>query len=193
MGDSQGVRDRSIMRARMMIVKGVLATRLRWWREESRRLVPSLLLVTAAGFASKLYRGPADGWFNDHLAGLFYVVFWCLVALALFPEAPPVRLASWVLALTCSLELLQLWDAPLLRTIRGTFVGRSLIGTTFQAWDFLYYALGWGIGWTWTRWLSHEPCERAPGDSESLKGARDSAVPTATASSAIRSQGTGGD
>ncbi|MCP4662499.1 MAG: DUF2809 domain-containing protein [bacterium] len=147
------------IRERRFTVKGFLGTRLRWWREEGRRLVPSLLLVTAAGFASKLYRGPADGWFNDHLAGLFYVVFWCLVALALFPKATPARLASWVLVLTCSLELLQLWHPPLLRSIRSTFVGRSLIGTTFQAWDFLYYVLGWGIGWTWTRWLSRRPSD----------------------------------
>jgi len=135
-------------------VKGGLAARLRWWRARGRSVVLSLLLVTAAGFASKFYRGPGAWWFNDHLAGLFYVVFWCLVALALFPEAPPARLAAWVLALTCALELLQLWQAPFLRHVRSTFVGRSLIGTTFQVWDFLYYVLGGAIGWYWTRWLS---------------------------------------
>jgi hypothetical protein len=45
----------------------------------------------------------------------------------------------WVLAITCALEVLQLWHPPFLQAIRSTFAGRALIGTTFVWWDFIYY------------------------------------------------------
>ena len=120
----------------------------------SWQLALSILLVTVAGFASKFYPGPGAWWFNDHLGGLFYVAFWCLVGVLVFPQASPGRIAFWVFAITCVLELLQLWHPPWLQQIRGTFLGRSLLGTTFQASDFLYYLLGWGIGWAWAWRLS---------------------------------------
>ncbi len=117
------------------------------------RLAAPLLAVTAVGFASKFYRGPGEGWLNDSLAGLFYVVFWCLAAAMVFPGAPPGRIALVVLAITCGLEVLQLWHPPWLQGVRATFLGATLLGTTFVASDFVYYAIGAGIGWLGVRWL----------------------------------------
>ncbi|ODS34777.1 MAG: hypothetical protein SCARUB_00037 [Candidatus Scalindua rubra] len=49
--------------------------------------------------------------------------------------------ASSVLGITCFLEFLQLWHPPFLESIRSTFIGSVLIGTTFTWWDFPHYAL----------------------------------------------------
>ncbi len=118
-----------------------------------RRLLAALVAVTVAGFASKLYRGPGEDWLNDSLAGLFYVVFWCLAAALCWPRASPGRIALWVLAATCALEVLQLWQPPWLQAVRGTFPGAALLGTTFVASDFVYYVAGAGLGWLGVRWL----------------------------------------
>ncbi len=113
--------------------------------------------MTAAGLAAKSYRGPGDEWLNDSLAGLFYVTFWCLAAALCFPEASPGRIALAVLAMTCVLEVLQLWRPPWLQAVRGTFPGAALLGTTFVASDFVYYAIGAGLGWWTVRWLRRPP------------------------------------
>lgn len=114
---------------------------------ESRRLALALLMVAATGLAVKLYRGPGEDWLNDSLAGLFYVVFWCLAAALVFPRTAALRIVLVVLAITCGLEVLQLWRPPWLQYVRSTFVGAALLGTTFVPSDFLYYFIGAGIGW----------------------------------------------
>ena len=39
-----------------------------------------LLVLTPLGFATKLYHGPAGLWVNNSFGGMFYEIFWCLVA-----------------------------------------------------------------------------------------------------------------
>ena len=115
----------------------------------------SLLILVPLGFYSKLgYAGPAEGWVHDSLGGALYVLFWCLVLFSLFPGARPRVIAGSVFTVTCLLECLQLWHPPLLEAIRGTFIGRTLIGTCFVGSDFLYYVLGSLAGWLWIRRLN---------------------------------------
>ncbi len=123
------------------------------WTGERRRLAVALAVVTVAGFASKFYRGPGDGWLNDSLAGMFYVVFWCLAAAICWPAASPRRIVFVVLAMTCALEVLQLWRPPWLQKLRATFPGAALLGTTFVVSDFVYYAIGAAVGWWQVRRL----------------------------------------
>ncbi len=130
------------------------------------RLALTLLVVTAAGFAAKLYRGPGEGWLNDSLAGLFYVMFWCLVAALVFPRVSARRIALVVLAVTCGLEVMQLWQPPWLQGMRSTFLGAALLGTTFVASDFVYYVIGAGAGWLGILRL------RSPGGHRLRAGAR---------------------
>jgi hypothetical protein len=121
-----------------------------------RRLVTlgSLLIITPLGFASKYYNGPGAWWFNNYLGGVMYEIFWCLAVYLLWPRASALPIAIWVFALTCSLEFLQLWHPHFLQVIRGTFIGRTLIGTSFTWWDFPYYIAGCLAGWLWIRGLS---------------------------------------
>ena len=121
---------------------------------QRRWLLLSLLVITALGFTSKFYRGPAAWWFNNYVGGLLYEVFWCLLGILLFSKAKPLWIALCVLAITCFLEVLQLWHPPVLKLVRSTFIGRTLIGTTFSSWDFFCYVIGCFIGWLWMRRFS---------------------------------------
>jgi hypothetical protein len=111
------------------------------------RILVALLLITPAGFATKFYRGPFSAWVADSLSGVFYEVFWCLAASFFFMRTGGKKTAIWVFAVTCILEIFQLWHPPFLETIRSTFIGRALIGTSFSWLDFLHYALGSLAGW----------------------------------------------
>ena len=111
-------------------------------------ILVSILIIATLGFASKFYVGPGAKWFNNSLSGLLYEVFWCLV-LSLFL----IKVKSWKIALsvffvTCILEFLQLWHPIFLEIIRSTFIGRTILGTTFVPSDFIYYFFGSLAGWT---------------------------------------------
>ena len=81
------------------------------------------------------------------LAGSVYEVFFCLLAFSLFPTRRGAwRIAPIVFLVTCGLEFLQLVDTPPLASIRSTFIGRALIGSTFSWIDFPFYALGSMVG-----------------------------------------------
>lgn len=126
----------------------------------SRRLLAVVAVLVPLGFATKLYRGPAEAWVHGSLGGVFYVCFWCLAVLALRPRLPPWRVATVVLAITSALEFLQLWHPPLLQQIRATFLGRTLIGTTFSWSDFPYYAAGALAAVAVARWLERDDVAR---------------------------------
>jgi hypothetical protein len=114
----------------------------------------SLLVIIPTGFAAKLARpwSPPDSWMRDHGAGALYEVFWVLAAFLVWPTERASRRIPWfIFIVTCVLEFLQLWHPPLLEAIRATFIGRTLIGTTFDWWDFPPYAIGSFLGWVWIR------------------------------------------
>ncbi len=67
------------------------------------------------------------------------------------------KIAVVVFAITCALEVLQLWDAVFLEKIRETFLGMALIGTCFVWWQFPHYALGSLVGLLWMRMLGGRP------------------------------------
>ena len=107
----------------------------------------SILIVTSFGFASKFYVGPDAKWFNDSLGGLLYEIFWCLVISIVLIKTKPWKIALSVFILTSALEFLQLWHTVLLEMIRSTFIGRTIIGTTFAPSDFIYYIIGSLASW----------------------------------------------
>lgn len=121
---------------------------MRW-----KATVASIVVIVPVGFYSKYYRGPAAHWVNDSFAGVFYEIFWCLLFSLALPRTEPRKLAVGVLAGTCVIEFLQLWHPPFLEALRRTFIGVSILGTTFDWSDFPYYFAGSGIGWLWLRAL----------------------------------------
>jgi len=121
----------------------------RFWRH-----FVSLAAIVPIGFYSKLgYHGPASGWVHNSLGGVFYVILWCLVFSFCLPAVRTSRIVIGVLAATCGLEFLQAWHPPLLEFLRSFFLGRTILGSSFDWFDFPYYFIGAGIGWVWLRAL----------------------------------------
>jgi hypothetical protein len=121
------------------------------------RIALSLIAVVPLGFATKVYSGPGEEWTRGRLGGVLYEVFWCLVLQIVFPRARPAAIAVAVLAGTCALEFLQLWHASFLEALRGSFLGRAVLGHTFAWPDFPYYFVGSALGWCWLRRLVPRP------------------------------------
>ena len=83
-----------------------------------------------------------------------YVIFWCLVLLFVWPHPESTtRIAVCVLVITCVLEVAQLWHPRILEQARSIFLGRALIGTSFDWWDFPHYFVGCLLGWKWMQAL----------------------------------------
>lgn len=111
------------------------------------KLILLLLLITILGFTAKYYPYAGSFWINNYLAGLFYEIFWCIVIALFLHRVKTIRISMGVLIVTCALEFLQLWHPPFLTQFRSTFIGRTLIGTSFSWVDFPFYFLGCAIGW----------------------------------------------
>jgi hypothetical protein len=78
-----------------------------------------------------------------------------LILLVLFVKSSANRsnVAIGVFLVTCALEFLQLNRSPWLQAIRGTTIGRLILGTDFVWSDFIGYAIGCYCGWLWIRLL----------------------------------------
>ena len=108
----------------------------------------SLIVVTPLGFYSKYYTGIAQKWVHDYSGDILYEIFWCLLIFLFIPKKKAIsKIALWVFAVTCFLEILQLWKPPFLQLIRKTLIGKFVLGTTFVWWDFIYYLIGSLMGW----------------------------------------------
>lgn len=113
----------------------------------------SLLGVVPLGLYSKFYVGPAALWVHNALVGVWDAIFWCLLIFVCHKTPKPWVMALWVCSVTCRLEVLQLWHPPVLVSLRGFFLGRLVLGTTFAWSDFPHYMLGCALAWLWMRWL----------------------------------------
>lgn len=122
-------------------------------RLSRKRLLLALAITIPLGFATKFYRGAGQDLVNNYLGGVLYEVFWVFAVLFTRPAFSRGRVGVGVFALTCMLETLQLWHPPLLEAIRTTFLGRTLIGTTFSWWDFPCYAAGCLVAVWLCQWL----------------------------------------
>ncbi len=123
---------------------GAVSLKRRLWT------MASLAVVLPLGFLLKFYTGPGQDWLNNSVAGLAYVIFWCLVFFFVWPSRRAITpIVAGVLLVTCVLETLQLWHPPFLEVVRSHFLGRALIGNSFAWTDFPYYVIGSAIGWLW--------------------------------------------
>jgi hypothetical protein len=116
-------------------------------RSPRLKVLISIVAITFLGFTTKFYSGPAAGWVNNSLGGVFYEIFWCLMVFFILPRLESWKIACIVFIITCLLEFLQLWHPPFLQTIRDTFIGATILGTTFVWSDFFYYVIGSLLGW----------------------------------------------
>ena len=108
--------------------------------KKKRQILLLILITTILGFASKFYEGTFELWVNNSLSGMFYEIFWCLVAFLFFNNYLSISIIVFIV--TCILEFLQLWHPVFLEYIRNSFIGRTLIGNSFSYNDFIYYFIG---------------------------------------------------
>lgn len=110
-------------------------------------IILTLIVIVPIGFLTKFYSGPAELWVNNSLGGLFYEIFWCLVFAFILPQAKTFSIAMWVFIVTCALEFLQLWHASFMEILRSNFIGRTILGNSFNWGDFPYYIIGSSLGY----------------------------------------------
>ncbi|GAB4376876.1 MAG: hypothetical protein Kow00121_24880 [Elainellaceae cyanobacterium] len=128
--------------------------RLRFLNYRSALLI-SLFLIVPLGYLVRFAQaGPA--WLHDALGSVAYEIFWILLVVLLMPTASPAWAAIAVCLATCGLEVLQLWQHPILQAMRATLIGRLVLGNTFTWSDFPAYFVGSALGWVWVRSLKHQ-------------------------------------
>lgn len=106
------------------------------------KIILILVILIPLGFYTKVYAGPGSVWAHNSLGGVFYVIFWCLVAALINPQFPAWKNASLITAFTCLLEFAQLIKAGWLEFLRSYFIGRIVLGHSFHWLDFPYYLAG---------------------------------------------------
>lgn len=118
-----------------------------------RTLAGGFAAVALLGTMAKFYPGPGSDWLNNSFGGVPYMLLWMALVAMIWPHLAPGWVALGVLAATCLLEVLQLWQPAWLQALRATLPGRLLLGNTFSPSDFWYYIAGAGLGWGMLRWL----------------------------------------
>jgi hypothetical protein len=114
-----------------------------------RALVIRLALLIPAGLLTKAYHGPFQNWVRNSLGDVLSEIFWIWLFSLLFPRRRTWIIVVSVLAASSLLEVSQLWHPAFLETVRRTFIGRTLIGTSFSWLDFPHYVLGCAVGSAW--------------------------------------------
>lgn len=99
---------------------------------------------------------------RQDLNGLFYALAWALGLALLAPRAAARRLAAAALAISCSVEFLQLWHPHWLEVWRAEPFGHLVFGSAFAWADLPYYGLGAVVAayWLWLLPFGQKP-ERA--------------------------------
>ena len=110
------------------------------------KVVILIIVIGALGIAAKLVPFAEGTWISHSLSGLFYVTELCLILYLIFPSHSSVVLALAAFLITSLLEILQLWNPDFLEWVRSSFVGRSILGSTFSWLDYPYYLGGAVLG-----------------------------------------------
>jgi hypothetical protein len=108
-------------------------------------LVVGLVAVIALGLASRsfpLFPAALGKYPGDALWALMVFLGFAW----LMPRAATVRLATLALSVSYLVELLQLYQPPLLEAIRSTTLGHLVLGSTFAWPDLIAYAVGVSLG-----------------------------------------------
>ncbi len=112
------------------------------------RIIPlvACLIPVVACLAYGKFRQDLPDWWRLVGGGIPYVLFWILLWFIAFPYRTRImRICVGVVAFTCLLEVLQLWNPEPLAQFRRTKFGAALLGNTFQWSDFPAYFAGGAI------------------------------------------------
>ncbi|MFB6555888.1 MULTISPECIES: DUF2809 domain-containing protein [unclassified Streptomyces] len=101
------------------------------------------LLIVGAGTG---LRAVATGGVVKYGGDALYTLLMCALVILVAPRVTPLRAAAVALAVSWGVELLQLSDLPADLSRRST-AARLVLGSTFNAPDLFWYAVGAAVGW----------------------------------------------
>ncbi len=116
-------------------------------------LLVGIVLIIPLGYSVRFATSLGMPLLQDIVGSLAYQILLMFLAAFFYPRASLVKVAVWVCVASSVGELLQLWQPPLLQTIRATWIGRIVLGNTFTVSDFPPYAVGSFLGWLGLKWL----------------------------------------
>lgn len=106
-----------------------------------------VIILIPIGLLTKVYSGIGSEFITNYIGGVIYVVFFIVLAALVFPNGNPLKISLFVLGITCLIEVSQLIQNDILKNLRMHFLIRSLIGSVFNVFDFVFYFVGGLIGY----------------------------------------------
>jgi hypothetical protein len=122
-------------------------------------------VVTTCGLASRRYASYLPGFLGQRFLGqyagdtLWALLVYIVIAFAR-PAWPALRLAAAAFAVSCLVEISQLYHAPWIDGVRATALGGLVLGFGFLWSDIACYAVGVLLGALFDRSL-HRPGRRS--------------------------------
>ena len=117
------------------------------------KAVVLIILVAALGVMAKILPAGQGNWISNHLAGTFYVVELSLILFLIFPDHFSFVIVTAAFLLTALVEFFQNWHPDFLEPFRASFVGHTILGSTFSWLDFPWYLAGAFFGWLLLQWV----------------------------------------
>ncbi|MEO5930514.1 MAG: DUF2809 domain-containing protein [Candidatus Kapaibacterium sp.] len=110
--------------------------RLRWF------YILITLAVIPLGLGSRRYGGYLPAFIAAYAGDTLWTVMFYFIMVSLAPRLPVRRAAAIALAASYAIEILQLYHAPWIDSIRATTIGGLALGFTFLWSDLLCYTVG---------------------------------------------------
>jgi hypothetical protein len=101
-----------------------------------------MALVFISGIYTKTYTGDFQLIINNHIGGIFYVIFGSLGFSVLFPHLRLYIPALMAFSATCFLEFVQWFRFPVMLELTKHKFFAYVFGNSFNPADFIYYAIG---------------------------------------------------
>jgi hypothetical protein len=116
-----------------------------------------IIILIPIGLLTKVYSGIGSEFVSNYLGGVIYVVFFIVLASLVFPKSGPIKISIIVLCVTCLIEFSQLNHSPALELFRKNFIFRTLFGSTYNPFDFIWYFVGALAGLLVVRYIVKMP------------------------------------
>lgn len=113
-----------------------------------------LFFLVPIGLGTKFYHGPGRLWVMLYAGDIFYPMFWFFLGMLIFPRVHPLKMSIAVFLFSTAVEFTQLLNGTFLTWLRQSFIGRTLVGTSFVWMDIVYYAAGCVLAVVLYYWLA---------------------------------------
>jgi hypothetical protein len=105
-----------------------------------------MVSVLFTAIYAKSYTGEYQLIINNHIVGIFYVLFGSLAVSMFFIRLQPWKAVALAFSFVCLLETIQYFRFHVMHVLTQHSFFRFLFGTTFDWKDFVFYGLGAVLG-----------------------------------------------